>query len=295
MITVILIVAVLFFALLLAAWFWCFRTARKLLHPAVSRAALSVCPDQYKLPYENIYFNTQDNVQIKGWFIPHPDSEKTIIFMPGWQHGRAELLKHTCFLYDFGYNLMYIDLRGQGESGGADRSVGYLELKDLQAAVEFVKNTRPFSAQKIGLYGFGVGGAVSVCEASQNPDIRCAAVEGAYYSFRRLVTHWVWTHGKIPYFPVVPLVLHHLRKKLDMDLERYSPRYNIAGISPRAVFIIHGREDERVPASSAQLLFKHAKDPKEIWLVPGAHHDDCAAAGGFEYKQRLLNFFRTYL
>ena len=46
---------------------------------------------------------------------------------------------------------------------------------------------------------------------------------------------------------------------------------------------------------SAKMLFKKAGDPKEIWLVPGARHNKCAEVGGFEYKQRLADFFRQYL
>jgi fermentation-respiration switch protein FrsA (DUF1100 family) len=43
-------------------------------------------------------------------------------------------------------------------------------------------------------------------------------------------------------------------------------------IAPRPVFITHGVEDEIVPVSHAQILFKAADEPKELWLVPGMHH-----------------------
>lgn len=292
----ILLIVLLVLALLAALTvLWCARAAKKVLHPESKRKPLDVWPDQYKLPYENIYFKTQDHILIKGWFIPRPDSNKTIILMHGWGMNRADVFKNTHFLHDLGYNLMYFDFRALGESGGKTSSIGYLEVKDLQAAIAFLKATRPFAAEKIGLYGLSMGAMVAICEAAQNPEIKCVVAEASYYSFRRVVSRWAWVHNKIPYFPLIPIILHYIRRNLRVNPEHYSPKYNIPKIAPRPVFIIHGRYDNLVPAAQAKMLYKRAGEPKEIWLVPGAKHNKCAEVGGFEYKQRLSDFFRKYL
>ncbi len=284
------LLAVLLLFSLLTVW-GCARAAKKVLHPVSKRTPLAVWPDQYKLPYENIYFKTEDGVLLKGWFIPNPASEKTIILMHGWGMNRGDIFKNTYFLHDLGYNLMYFDFRASGESSGTTSSIGYLEVKDLQAALSFLKATRPFACASIGLYGLSLGGMAALCEAAQNPEIKCVVSEASYYSFRRIVSHWI----NPVYVPLLPLVLHYVRRNLAVDPEHYSPKYNIAKIAPRPVFIIHGRYDSLVPAAQAKLLFKCAKEPKEIWLVPGAKHNKCAEVGGFEYKQRLMDFYKKYL
>ena len=243
-----------------------------------------------------MYFKTEDKVQIKGWFIPSEEySAKTVILMHGWGMNRSDILKNTYFLRDLGFNLLYFDFRALGESGGKTSSIGYLELKDVAAAVRFLKETRPQFCEKIGLYGLSMGGMVAICEAAHNPEISCVVAEASYYSFRRVVSRWAWVHHKVPYFPLIPIILHYIRKYLGVNPERYSPKYNIPKIAPRPVFIIHGRYDNLVPAAQAKMLFKKAGEPKEIWLVPGAKHNKCAEVGGFEYKQRLADFFRQYL
>lgn len=280
---------------LLTVWF-CMRAAKNVLHPASKRKPLDAWPDQFGLPYENVCFKTEDKVQIKGWFITSPEySAKTIILMHGWGMNRADILKNTYFLRDLGFNLFYFDFRALGESGGKTSSIGYLELKDVAAAVRFLKETRPQFCEKIGLYGLSMGGMVAICEAARNPEIACVAAEASYYSFRRVVSRWAWVHHRVPYFPLIPIILHYIRKYLGVNPERYSPKYNIPKIAPRPVLIIHGRYDNLVPAAQAKLLYKKAGNPKEIWLVPGAKHNKCAEVGGFEYKQRLADFFRQYL
>ena len=295
MLPVLLIILVIVVLFVLATVWLCVHAAKKVLHPVSARKALTVWPDQYKLPYENIYFKTEDGVLIKGWFIPNPSSEKTIIFMHGWGMNRGDVFKNTYFLHDLGYNLMYFDFRACGESGGTNGSIGYLELKDLQAAVAFLKETRPFACASVGLYGLSMGGMAAICEAAQNPEIKCVVAEGSYYSFRRVVSRWAWVHYRVPNFPLVPLILHYIRRSLPVNPEHYSPKYNISKIAPRPVFIIHGRYDSDVPAAQAKMLFKQAGDPKEIWLVPGAKQNKCAEVGGFEYKQRLMDFYKRYL
>lgn len=288
------IIAAVALLVLLTVW-GCSHMAKKVLHPVSKRKALDVWPDQYKLAYENIYFKTEDGILIKGWFIPNPDSDKTIILMHGWGMNRGDVFKNTYFLHDLGYNLMYFDFRALGESGGTVSSIGYLEVKDLQAAIAFLKATRPQACNAIGLYGLSMGGMVAICEAAQNPEIKCVVAEASYYSFRRVVSRWAWVHKRVPYFPLIPIVLHYMRRHLAANPEHYSPKYNIPKIAPRPVFIIHGRYDNLVPAAQAKMLFKRAGEPKEIWLVPGAKHNKCAEVGGFEYKQRLMNFYKKYL
>ncbi len=295
MLSVILIILVVLILIVLGTVWGCARIAKKALHPVAKRKPLDVWPDQYKLSYENVYFKTEDGVQIKGWFIPNPSSDKTIILMHGWGMNRGDVFKNTYFLHDLGYNLMYFDFRALGESGGTVSSIGYLEVKDLQAAIRFLKDTRPFACEKIGLYGLSMGGMVAICEAAQNPEIKCVVAEASYYSFRRVVSRWAWVHNKVPYFPLVPIVLHYMRRNLAANPERYSPKYNMPKIALRPVFIIHGRYDNLVPAAQAKMLFKCAGEPKEIWLVPGAKHNKCAEVGGYEYKQRLADFYKKYL
>ncbi|MBP5404297.1 MAG: alpha/beta fold hydrolase [Elusimicrobiaceae bacterium] len=281
--------------IILAVVVFCKRAAKKMLHPKAKRKPLCAWPDQFGLKYENVSFRTADGITLKGWWIAAEDSAKTIILMHGWGMNRSAILPHTCFLRDLGYNLFYFDFRALGESGGDMSSIGYLELKDIRAAITFLKEKYPAQCQKIGLYGISLGGMVALGETSRNPEIACVVAEAPYYSFRRVVSRWAWIHYHLPYFPLLPIMLHYVRRELKANPERYSPKYTISKIAPRPLFIIHGRYDNLVPAAHARHLYREAGEPKSLWLVPDAKHDKCGEVGGFAYKQKLADFFRTYL
>ena len=281
--------------LVLVVVIFCKRAAKKVLHPKTKRKALFAWPDEFDLKYENVSFPAQDGVMLKGWFIPAENSEKTIILMHGWGMNRSAILPHTCFLHGLGYNLFYFDFRALGESGGDTSSIGFLDLKDVRGAINFLRKEHPAQCKKIGLYGLSLGGMVAISEAARNLDITCVVAEAPYYSFRRVVSRWAWIHYRVPYFPLIPIILHYVRRYLKANPERYSPKYTISKIAPRPVFIIHGRYDNLVPANHARRLYRQAGEPKALWLVPNARHDKCGEVGGFEYKERLANFFQKYL
>lgn len=291
---ILIILCSLLFLILLTVWV-CIRVAKWVLHPRSKRKPLDVWPHQQGLAYDKISFISEDGIRLRGWFIPSPDSRKTIIFMHGWGMNRADIYKNTYFLHDLGYNLMYFDFRALGQSGGNVSSIGYLEIRDLQAAIKFLKETYPNACEKIGLYGLSMGGMVAICEGARNADVACVVAEASYYSFRRVVTRWAWVHNRVPYLPLIPIVLHYIRQELHANPEHFSPRYNVSKLSPKPVFIIHGACDNLVPVSQAKKLYRKAGKPKQLWLVPNARHNKCAEMGGFEYKQKMAEFYQTYL
>jgi fermentation-respiration switch protein FrsA (DUF1100 family) len=58
------------------------------------------------------------------------------------------------------------------------------------------------------------------------------------------------------------------------------------------VLIIHGSHDEIIPVDMARRVFAAAAEPKELYLIDGAHHNDTYLVGGSEYVKRLQAFIQ---
>jgi uncharacterized protein len=61
------------------------------------------------------------------------------------------------------------------------------------------------------------------------------------------------------------------------------------------VFIIHGTADTLIKSSYSEDLYASANEPRELWLIPGAKHNDIAEKGGDAYTRRILEFFQRHL
>ena len=66
-------------------------------------------------------------------------------------------------------------------------------------------------------------------------------------------------------------------------------------LAPRPLLMIHGGGDTYIKPGMAQQLFAGARQPKELWLVEKAKHNQALQVAGDEYRQRVLAFFETHL
>jgi fermentation-respiration switch protein FrsA (DUF1100 family) len=56
-----------------------------------------------------------------------------------------------------------------------------------------------------------------------------------------------------------------------------------------------GAEDQHTTIEESRQMFNAASEPKELWVVDGAKHDDLYLVTKEAYERRVLDFFRQYL
>src|SRR5439155_1463207 len=98
---------------------------------------------------------TQDNVLIAGSYAPGKNGA-TIILIHGYHGSRKQLETLGKLLVDNGFDVLGIDLRGNGESQGAMIDWGEDEALDIKAALDLLES-RGADPSKIGAYGFSIG------------------------------------------------------------------------------------------------------------------------------------------
>jgi hypothetical protein len=74
------------------------------------------------------------------------------------------------------------------------------------------------------------------------------------------------------------------------ELERAMPE-----LAPRALFMIHGGGDNYIKPDMAKALFALAREPRELWIVDKAKHNQAIHLAADEYKRRVLAFFDRHL
>lgn len=276
----------------------CYLGAGVVLHPP-EMSPMQFYPEQFGLRGEKVSFQTKDGLALKGWFVPSPSGpreERTLIMCHGWGDNKGELLKLTSFLNQAGFNLLYFDSRSHGESDGEITTMGYLELMDFEAAVRHLKENRPRCLNRLGVFGLSMGAAVATMAMPEHPEIKAAVLESPFTDYRGVVCQWAWNNLKVPYFPLMPIVLYFLRLRAGAPgVDSYSPIRYIGRISPRPLLIIGGSEDRLMPEKDVRALYEAAGQPKQLWIIPGAAHAKCREVAGLEYETRVAGFFDKHL
>jgi len=235
-----------------------------------------------------ISFSSADGRRVAGWYAPSRN-RAAIILVHGTGAERSSLLFETGFLSQAGFGVLAVDIPGQGASEGRTRW-GVPERHAISAAVDWLRARGEVDPERIGGFGFSMGAYVLTQAAVLDQRLRAVTLVS---SPTDVVEHnWLAT-AKWGLLSQVPcyLALRAYGQSLDLP-----PKNVIGSIAPRAVLIVGGDLDPLVPARIARQLFSAAGSPKELWLVPRAHHCDFAQIAGPEYRNRLAGFFdRTLL
>jgi uncharacterized protein len=214
----------------------------------------------------------------------------TVVLLHGYGGNQDELLPVADELHDAGYSVFTFDQRGCGRSTG-EITFGAREQEDLIAVVDHLVSRPDVDAERLGVFGFSMGGATAIMATARDSRIKALAADSAWAEARawlRPSVGAVFTHPR-DRFTALSLKLVELRTGIDLDDLR--PADVIGRISPRPLLLIHGTADEVVAASQAQRNDAAAREPKELVLVEGASHGGTITPGEAFHASRVRAFF----
>src|SRR5262249_15491696 len=98
-----------------------------------------------------VEFPSTSGAILRGWLMTGGRSQCPIVLLHGWRADRRAMLDRARFLSAAGYSVLLFDFQAHGDSSGDQITFGYLESKDAQAALDFVKLKLP--REPIGVIG----------------------------------------------------------------------------------------------------------------------------------------------
>jgi pimeloyl-ACP methyl ester carboxylesterase len=276
------------------------RAANTWAHPR-RNTYFSSTPASFNLEYRDVSLPSRDaGITISGWWIPRAGSRKAILMV----HGRGE--NRTTEFYDHfldlgaalntfqgrGFNVLMIDLRAHGLSGGADSTWGIGERHDVEVAVDWIKG-QGFQPASIGALGASLGATSCVYATADDPDISALVTDGAgvdeYASLQR---GWKTSSGTPQFFFPAAQLMERLL--YGYDLRTLRPVDAMKRIPPRPVLLIYGLL-ELPEDSDRRPQLKAALPDAELWVVPDAIHTGAYSRVPQPYLAKVGAFFEKNL
>src|SRR5919199_4686997 len=212
-------------------------------------------PASVGLKYEEVEIQSTDGVSLSAWWVPAEGSDRAAVLVPGWVGYKFDehLLQTVPIYHDAGYGVLLLDLRAQGESGGARRTLGYREVRDVRGALAWLQR-RGYRLNQVVLHGWSMGGTTAL-RAAPGTGVAAVVEEAGYADLPLLLK------AKIPEFVrfgavLRPAILLAGRLFPDFDPWDVAPKKEAAKLSDEGVplLIIHSTIDDVVPYEQAKLL-----------------------------------------
>ncbi|MEK6555868.1 MAG: alpha/beta fold hydrolase [Bdellovibrionota bacterium] len=228
-------------------------------------------------------FKSRDGQDLYGWYFTSPKPTKGVIIL---FHGNGEnRSSHFASLYwavDEGYDLFVFDYPGYGKSYGkptpqstVDAGVGAL------IALHEKKPKLPMI-----VYGHSLGGAVAMRAVYETRGIvhpRLLVVSSSFISYRKAVQKVLAHHWGTWLFQPVALGFS----------DKWSPKKVIKELGVPLV-VIHSKDDEIIPFSLGEDVYREAAEPKEFWPIEKATHNHVLDLKyGLDLRTRLLGKWQS--
>ena len=218
-----------------------------------------------RFPAEDVFFRGADGIRLHGWLLrPAGPPRGSILVLHGNAENISTHIMSVRWLPAQGFNVFLLDYRGYGASEGEPSVEGLQE--DVNAAMRTLLSRPDVNPDRLVVFGQSLGGSIAVYNVAHSPyrqHIRALAVESAFASYRQIARE------KLAAFWLTWPLQYPLSWTVS---DAYSPSDAVAGVSPIPLLVIHGDRDAIVPLHHGQRLYELAREPKQLWVVPGGGH-----------------------
>lgn len=212
---------------------------------------IEATPEAIGLDYEEVHVETEDDIEISGWFIPSASPRATVLFSHGNGGNISHRLEKIMMLNSLGLDVLIFDYRGYGTSEGNPHEKGL--YRDAESVYDFLIKKKKVPAWNIIGYGESLGGAV-IIDLAQKHELEGIIVEGTFSSIRDMA-------GK--FFPFIPSFVYQSKYNSFVKIEDiHCPK-----------LIMHSAGDEIVPFEQGKKLYDNAPEPKKFVTLHGGHND----------------------
>jgi uncharacterized protein len=243
------------------------------------------------LAVEVISIDRADAGDISGWFIAGDPNKAGILLLHGLRSDKAAMVERARFLSKAGYAVLLIDMQAHGETPGGYITFGYLESRDAYDGVQYLRRRMP--GKPVGVLGVSLGGAASLLGVAPLR-VDALILEEVYSSIEHAVENRIAMRLGGFGQALAPLLLWQLEPRLDIATEALAPITAISAVK-WPVMIIGASDDRHTLLAETEAMFAAAPEPKTLWVVEGAEHEDLYRFLPKAYEEKVLEFFDSHL
>jgi uncharacterized protein len=222
------------------------------------------------LALQEVWITTADNVRLHAWWIPNENAKVTFLAF----HGNAGNIADRAPVYEFlastPANVLALEYRGYGHSGGTPSEAGI--YRDADAAYNYLVNDRHIDPNRIVSFGQSLGTAVATNVAAEH-QVAGLILEAPFPSAARLATK------VFRFLPGIQLLVYN----------QFQTRVKLQKITV-PLLIVHCEEDPVIPFELGQEVFSASHSPKAFLKINGQCHEEASVIAPEKYRTAIGRF-----
>lgn len=251
----------------------------------------SISKPSTPLKLETVSIPTDRGYLIAGWFVQGEAKKPGILLLHSLRSNRLEMLGRAEFLNRAGYSVLLIDMQAHGETPGEQITFGYRESLDAHTALRYLRGR--LDGGSVGVIGMSLGGAAALLGDSP---IKADAVilEAVYSTIDKAIQNRLAIRFGALGRGLSLLLEWQIEPRLGVGAVSLAPLSAVGNVTS-PVLIVAGEDDRHTLVEESKQLFEAAPQPKELWLIEGARHQNLHRFSPAAYERRVLAFFGRHI
>ena len=246
-------------------------------------------------PMETVAIRSRDNYVLRAHWYPVEGAKRTVILVHGW-HSRwyVDFSASSPFLHDNACNLLLIEQRSHGESGGDLIAYGITERYDVLSWIEWIEQNH--GGLPLYLCGISMGAATVLMTAGLPIAGRVQGIlaDCGYSTPQEIVSLALKKNIGGLAGPTLAAVNLNCKLREGFTLKDYTPIEAMTANTEVPCLFVHGDADKVVPWRMSLENYYACRAPKDLLIVNGAAHGMSFLVDPARYKQKILDFFAAY-
>jgi pimeloyl-ACP methyl ester carboxylesterase len=262
----------------ICGWLW-WRQPQMVFAPS---RTLTESPADFGLDYEDLWISVGGD-RLHGWRLWQRSAggdRGTIVYFHGNAEHVGSNLRRLSTLTGWGYQVVAVDYRGYGRSGGPFPNEARV-YEDARAIWRYATETLRLNPRETILWGHSLGGAIAINLLSNlPPDQRTLGglvVEASFTAIADLAK----ANPRYGLFPIDWLV--H---------QRFASIEKVHRLTVPTLYI-HGTEDELIPPAMSDRLAAATPGSVGVLPIPDADHNNALQRGGDRLRAALADLLQT--
>lgn len=243
-------------------------------------------------PTELVELRSRDNYVLRAHWYPAEGAKRTVILVHGW-HSRwcIDFSASSPFLHENACNLLLIDQRCHGESGGDLISYGINERYDVLTWLDWLDANH--GGLPVYLCGISMGAAtVLMASALPLPENVVGIIADCPYSSPKAVIQKVCRDMHFPVSVTYPFIRLGARLLGGFSLTEEGA-VDAVRESRVPILILHGEDDRFVPCEMSREIAKAAPDKVRLETFPEAGHALSYMVDPVRYRRVTAEFLQS--
>ena len=231
---------------------------------------------------------------VDGWWLrgAHP---ATVLLLAGYARDHRRMWRYAQFLHRQGLTVLTVDFRSARQKGRKPTTLGYWELHDARATLDWLRKRPGMGGVRVGLFGESLGGSVALALAAERADVAAVVADCPFATGEMAIADGFRCVLRLPPSPLAQIARQMGRLVTGHDPGALDVTQALRTLSARPVLLVQTRLGDRFSPTQVDRLNAALGRGGESWTVDDVKHTQAWLVHRGEYELRVGRFLSTHL